>query len=58
MLTVLVRLALLKSTAAGSAMQSQMGGLQPKMQEMQEKHKDNPEQLSKEMMNLLKKDGV
>lgn len=57
-LTVIVRLALLKSTAAWSAMQSQMGGLQPKMQELQEKHKDNPEQLSKEMMNLLKKDGV
>lgn len=57
-LTALVRLALSKSTAAGSAMQSQMGWLQPKMQELQEKHKDDPEQLSKEMMNLLKKDGA
>jgi membrane protein insertase Oxa1/YidC/SpoIIIJ len=39
-------------------MQSQMNGLQPKMQELQEKHKDDPEKLSKEMMDLLKKDGA
>ena len=57
-LTVIVRLALSKSTAAWSAMQSQMNGLQPKMQELQEKHKDDPEKLSKEMMDLLKKDGA
>lgn len=57
-LTALVRLALSKSTAAGSAMQSQMGDLQPKMQEIQEKYKDDPEQLSKKTMDLLKKDGM
>ncbi len=57
-LTALVRIALSSTTAAGSAMQTQMWSLQPKMQELQEKHKDNPEELSKEMMNLLKKDGA
>lgn len=57
-LTALVRLALMKSTAAGTAMQSQMGNLQPKMQEIQEKYKDDPEQLSKKTMELLKKDGA
>ena len=57
-LTLLVRLALYKNSAAGTAMQSQMGDLQPKMQEIQEKYKDDPEQLSKKTMELLKKDGV
>lgn len=37
-------------------MQSQMGSLQPKIQEIQEKYKDDPEQLSKKTMELLKKD--
>lgn len=55
-LTALVRLALMKSTAAWTAMQSQMWSLQPKMQEIQEKYKDDPEQLSKKTMELLKKD--
>ncbi len=57
-LTVLVKLALFKTTAAWTAMQSEMWSLQPKMQEIQEKHKDDPERLSKEMMDLLKKDGA
>lgn len=58
LLTLAVRLALYKSSAAGSAMQSKMGDLQPKMQEIQEKYKDDPEMLSKKTMELLKKDGV
>lgn len=57
-LTALVRLAMYKTSAAGSAMQSQMWWLQPKMQEIQEKYKDNPEMLSKKTMELLKKDGA
>lgn len=57
-LTAVVRFALIKSTAAGTAMQSQMWNLQPKMQEIQEKYKDDPEQLSKKTMELLKKDGA
>ncbi len=57
-LTVLVRLLLSKSSSQANAMQSGMGAMQPKMQELQEKYKDNPEKLSQEMMTLLKKDGV
>ena len=57
-LTLFVRFALYKNTAAGTAMQSQMSDLQPKMQEIQEKYKDDPEQLSKKTMEILKKDGV
>lgn len=57
-LTLFVRLALYRNSAAGSAMQSQMSNLQPKMQEIQEKYKDDPEQLSKKTMELLKKDGA
>lgn len=57
-LTLFVRLALYKNSAAGTAMQWQMSDLQPKMQEIQEKYKDDPAQLSKKTMELLKKDGV
>lgn len=57
-LTVLVRLAMYKTSAAGSTMQSQMWWLQPKMQEIQEKYKDQPEMLSQKTMELLKKDGA
>ncbi len=58
MLTILVRLLLSKSSSQANEMQSGMGAMQPKMQELQEKYKDNPEKLSQEMMALLKKDGV
>lgn len=57
-LTILVRLFLSKSSSQANAMQSGMGAMQPKIQELQEKYKDNPEKLSQEMMALLKKDGV
>lgn len=57
-LTLVVRLALYKNSAKGTAMQSEMGKLQPKMQEIQEKYKDDPEKLSKKTMELLKKEGV
>jgi YidC/Oxa1 family membrane protein insertase len=39
---------------AGNAMGKQMGNLQPKMQELQEKYKDEPEKLSSETMKLFK----
>jgi membrane protein insertase Oxa1/YidC/SpoIIIJ len=38
-------------------MQQQMGDLQPKMQAIQEKHKDDQAKQSEEMMNLLKTQG-
>jgi YidC/Oxa1 family membrane protein insertase len=56
-MTLVVRLILIKPSLKGTEMQKSMGGLQPKMQEIQEKYKDNPEKLSSEMMSLLKKEG-
>ena len=35
-------------------MQSQMGDMQPKMQHIQEKYKDDPKKMQEEMMKLLK----
>jgi membrane protein insertase Oxa1/YidC/SpoIIIJ len=34
-----------------------MGDLQPKLQEIQEKYKDDPKQLSAETMKVFKKHG-
>jgi YidC/Oxa1 family membrane protein insertase len=57
-LTIVVRLLLLKSSMAGTQMQSSMSGLQPKMQEVQDRYKDDPKKMQEEMMKILKKDGV
>jgi YidC/Oxa1 family membrane protein insertase len=57
-MTIVVRLLLLKPSMAGAQMQQSMGGLQPKMQEVQEKYKDDPKKLSEETMKLLKKEGA
>jgi YidC/Oxa1 family membrane protein insertase len=57
-LTLLVRGLLYKNSAAGNAMQSQMGDMQPKMQALQEKHKDDPAKLQAEMMKLMKSQGA
>ena len=38
-------------------MQKGMGNLQPKLQEIQEKYKDDPKKLSAETMKVFKKDG-
>ncbi len=53
-LTLVLRLALLPVTMAGNQMGKQMWNLQPKMQELQEKYKDQPEKLSSETMKLFK----
>lgn len=55
-MTLVVRLILIKPSLKGTEMQKSMGWLQPKMQEIQEKYKDDPEKLSSEMMSLLKKE--
>jgi YidC/Oxa1 family membrane protein insertase len=57
-LTVVIRLLLLKPSMAGNQMQQSMWSIQPKMQELQEKYKDDPKKLSEETMKLLKKDGA
>lgn len=56
-LTLLVRLLLIKNSAAAANMQWSMKELQPKMQEIQDKHKDDPERMSQEMMKLFKTSG-
>ncbi|MBP7847627.1 membrane protein insertase YidC [Patescibacteria group bacterium] len=56
-LTLIIRLLLVKNAMAATKMQGHMTDFQPKMQELQEKHKDDPQRMSSEMINLFKKDG-
>lgn len=58
LLTITIRLLLLKPSLAGNNMQKHMTDLQPKMQEIQEKYKDDPKKLSEETMKLLKTQGM
>jgi len=57
LLTLIVRLLLIKNAVAATDMQKGMADMQPKMQEIQEKYKDQPEKMSAEMMALFKKSG-
>lgn len=57
-LTLLVRLLLLKNSLAGANMSQGMSNMQPKMEALQEKYKDDPKKLSEETMKLLKKEGA
>ena len=57
LLTVLVRLLMVKQTSMGNDMQKGMGNLQPKLQEIQEKYKDDPKKLSQETMKVFKTEG-
>jgi YidC/Oxa1 family membrane protein insertase len=57
LLTVTVRLLMVKQTLAGNDMQKGMSNLQPKLQDIQEKYKDDPKKLSEETMKLFKTDG-
>lgn len=57
LLTVITRLAMIKQTSIGNDMQKGMGDLQPKLQEIQEKYKDDPKQLSAETMKVFKTHG-
>lgn len=58
LLTVLVRLLLLRNSIAGANMSKGMSNIQPKMEALQEKYKDDPKKLSEETMKLLKKEGA
>lgn len=58
LLTLLVRLLLLRNSMAGANMSKGMSNIQPKMEELQEKYKDDPKKLSEETMKLLKKEGA
>ncbi|MFZ2151060.1 MAG: YidC/Oxa1 family membrane protein insertase [Candidatus Absconditicoccaceae bacterium] len=57
LLTLTIRFLLIKQSSAGNNMQKGMADLQPKLNEIQEKYKDNPEMLSKETMKVFKQDG-
>jgi YidC/Oxa1 family membrane protein insertase len=53
-LTLVIRIILYSTTASANTMSKHMTDIGPKMQELQEKHKDDPNKLAKETMNLLK----
>lgn len=57
LLTIITRLAMIKQTSIGNDMQKGMGDLQPKLQEIQEKYKDDPKKLSAETMKVFKIQG-
>ncbi len=57
LLTVITRLAMIKQTSIGNDMQKGMWDLQPKLQEIQEKYKDDPKKLSAETMKVFKTQG-
>lgn len=57
LLTVVVRLLMIKQTSAGNDMQKWMSDLQPKLQEIQEKYKDDPQRMSQETMKAFKGGG-
>lgn len=54
LLTITVRLIMIKQTSAGNDMQKWMWELQPKLTEIQEKYKDDPKKLSEETMKVFK----
>ncbi len=57
LLTVLIRALMINTTSAWNDMQKGMGALQPKLNEIQEKYKDDPKKLSAETMKVFKTDG-
>jgi YidC/Oxa1 family membrane protein insertase len=57
-LTVLVRLATAPLTTRQMRSMKRMGELQPKMRELQEKHKDDKQSQSQAMMKLYRETGV
>lgn len=57
-LTVLIRLVLLPLTLSQTKSMAAMKELQPKMQALQERYKDKPEEYQQKMMELYKEHGV
>jgi len=53
-LTLVIRSLMIKQTLKWNDMQKGMSDLQPKLQEIQEKYKDDPQRLSKETMKAFK----
>lgn len=57
-LTITVNLALYPLTLTSLQQMSAMQRIQPKLQDLQKKHKDDPKRLQQEMMSLYKVEGV
>ncbi len=57
-LTVAVNLALYPLTLSSTKQMSAMQKIQPRMKKLQEKHKDEPQKLQKEIMEMYKSEGV
>jgi YidC/Oxa1 family membrane protein insertase len=57
-LTVAVNIALYPLTLSSIQQMAAMQRVQPRMQELQKKHKDDPKKLQKEMMDLYKSEKV
>lgn len=57
LLTILVKVLVFPLTHKGSEATARMAELQPKMKELQDKHKNNPQKLNQEMAEFYKKEG-
>lgn len=57
-LTIAINIALYPLTLTSIQQMSALQRVQPRMQELQKKHKDDPKQLQKEMIDLYKAEGV
>ena len=57
LLTLLVKIAFFPLTKKGSEATIRMQALSPKIKELQEKHKGNPQKLNAEMANFYKQEG-
>ena len=57
-LTLLVRLIFYPITARGNASMKKMQAVQPKLKELREKYKDNPQLMNTKMMELYRTEGI
>ena len=57
-LTLLVRLLFYPITARGNASMKKMQAVQPKLKELREKYKDNPQLMNTKMMELYREEGI
>ena len=57
-LTIIIRLALLKFSVETNNLQKDLVDIQPRLKELQEKYKDDPQKLGEEAMKLFKQSGT
>ena len=58
LLTIIIKILLWPLSRKSAASTAKMSALQPKMQELQAKYKDNPQRLNQETAELYKREGV